>query len=65
MDLIAGYGESDDEDDSDPWSSCRVSTKRTIGVSDEERRPQKKLATSVALLTPKYVLFKDSFTCLR
>ena len=50
MDLIAGYGESDDEDESDPWSSCRVSTKRTIGVSDDLRRPLKKLATPAAAL---------------
>lgn len=56
MDLIAGYGESDGEDDSDPWSSCKVSTKRTIGVSDEERRPHKKLATTAVLPTPKCCL---------
>lgn len=43
MDLIASaYGDdSDDLEDSDPWSSSRVSTKRTLNEVDE--RPQKRL----------------------
>ena len=55
MNLIASYGQSDDEDESDPWSSCRVSTKRTIsneGDSDQ-LRVLKKQATSSKLPPPK------------
>lgn len=53
MDLIASaYDNSSDDEDSDPWASSRVSTKRTFGENDELSRPFKKL-TSSKLPTPQ------------
>lgn len=44
MDLIASaYGNSSDEEDSDPWASSRVSTKRTAAEEGvDSSRPLKK-----------------------